>query len=546
MEFSLFRRICELLLSEANDEYVFAHTVMILCWNLMCRAESATSIRWSDLELKDDALAVRLAHNGERGPWHVYANPVMPEVCPILSLGIYLLSVPIDPTSVNVFPGGNQQDRFQRILDRVLSSEQGQAELDRRRLSSDAIDAEAMRSGAADFAEVTCIPSPAAVHLRAGRPFVGAQALMFHYNAEGDMCLGRIAAGISPAYEEFLLLPPMFEPRSPLVDRAVESCFPRLAAASRRLGEHVLASVVFHSDYLRRTLPADHALFTSTLFSDAVLLADLKAAVVCRASKPGDAIAATGIPPYILTTLQGLRQIEKQVLAMADDLVKRVADVIEEHTRRVAEHTRPVTENTRPVTLHDFRTILTECLQEVMPRIDLQRLANITAALEQRRPVAAEPAAAPSTEPPLPPPVCIPVTTHTWGDKLHLVPADFELPRGSTRALWRNWCCGDPARGYLPFRFLKSYDMPTVNVRRQLNKLSFLMKRLEGAARADGVWSESPTASEADEMFERYKGSVMIESDQEQAGRKRRAEEVEWSRMVGIVKKQIRLAGSVE
>ena len=62
---------------------------------------NAAGISISHLEWREDALGVFFAHmkndqTGERprDPRHVYANPMMPEISPILALGIYLLCCP--------------------------------------------------------------------------------------------------------------------------------------------------------------------------------------------------------------------------------------------------------------------------------------------------------------------------------------------------------------------------------------------------------------------------------------------------------------------
>ena len=82
----------------SSKEYVFGHCFLLLCWNLVCRAGNTVSICHSHLEWQGDALRIYFAHmkndqSGERprDPRHVYANPLHPEVCPILSLALYWL-----------------------------------------------------------------------------------------------------------------------------------------------------------------------------------------------------------------------------------------------------------------------------------------------------------------------------------------------------------------------------------------------------------------------------------------------------------------------
>ena len=72
---------------------------MITYWNLMCRSANAFTIKHSHMEWKRDSLGVFFAQmkndqGGERpkDARHVYPNPLMPEICPLLSLGIYWLT----------------------------------------------------------------------------------------------------------------------------------------------------------------------------------------------------------------------------------------------------------------------------------------------------------------------------------------------------------------------------------------------------------------------------------------------------------------------
>ena len=82
----------------------------------------------SHTEWRDDALCIYFAHmkndqEGERlrDPRHIYANPLMPEICPILSLAIYMLCVPVALGTAALFPGSNQYDRYSKCLKRAVS-----------------------------------------------------------------------------------------------------------------------------------------------------------------------------------------------------------------------------------------------------------------------------------------------------------------------------------------------------------------------------------------------------------------------------------------
>lgn len=187
LSFSLYKFLGECLLKSRKANTVFAHTFMILCWNLMCRAGNCVSICFNHMEWRDDALGIYFAHmkndqTGERpkDPRHIYANPINPMICPILSLGLYLLCLP-DIAGVNqLFPGGGQYERFRQIFLQILSENALQEVHARGRVPSD-FGTHSFRKGATTYTSSgsTACPSSTAVHLRAGWKFRGIQDTYF-------------------------------------------------------------------------------------------------------------------------------------------------------------------------------------------------------------------------------------------------------------------------------------------------------------------------------------------------------------------------------
>jgi hypothetical protein len=175
MSFTLYKRLCRFYLKSEKREYVFTRTFMVMCWNLMCRSANAVSICLSHMEWRGDALGIYFAHmkndqSGERprDARHVYANPICPEICPILSLGLYFLCYPFAENYL--FPGGKQYDRYRQNLSKVLRQEELQDELEMWGISPEDIGTHSTRKGAASYCTSgsTAGPSNAAVHLRAG------------------------------------------------------------------------------------------------------------------------------------------------------------------------------------------------------------------------------------------------------------------------------------------------------------------------------------------------------------------------------------------
>ena len=97
LRFDFYRFLSRRLLHSKADQHIFAHTMMVLSWNLMSRVSNSASICYAHMSWEEDSLAIKFAHmkndqcgDRPRDARHVYANPLMPEICPILAPGIYL------------------------------------------------------------------------------------------------------------------------------------------------------------------------------------------------------------------------------------------------------------------------------------------------------------------------------------------------------------------------------------------------------------------------------------------------------------------------
>ena len=123
----------------------------------------------------DDCLAVLFTHqkndqDGERprDPRRIYANPVMPEICPILSLGMYFLVYNPTNMQVRLFSGNNQYERFRARFNRCIREDQEviQAMLEAGQTAEN-LGTHSFRKGGTTYVSSGCVggPSAAAIHL---------------------------------------------------------------------------------------------------------------------------------------------------------------------------------------------------------------------------------------------------------------------------------------------------------------------------------------------------------------------------------------------
>jgi hypothetical protein len=164
MPFELYRALCKWLIEDGSSESMFGHCFLTLTWNLMCRSRNTVYIRLEHMGWENDAMTIQFAHTktdraGEDAGHkrHIYANPEMPEICPILSLGRYRLSFPGMDRGL-LFSGASQYDRFRKLLKHVVT-EHGD-EIRRLGVDPDEIGVHSIRKGVATYC---CNGTPADV-----------------------------------------------------------------------------------------------------------------------------------------------------------------------------------------------------------------------------------------------------------------------------------------------------------------------------------------------------------------------------------------------
>ena len=93
-----FIKICGAALSVAASSRMFIWTFMIMAWNLCARSVNVAGLRWSSMSLHGDCIRIHFdatktmqGGEAERHPKHIFANPLQPEICSFLALGVLLL-----------------------------------------------------------------------------------------------------------------------------------------------------------------------------------------------------------------------------------------------------------------------------------------------------------------------------------------------------------------------------------------------------------------------------------------------------------------------
>ena len=181
-----------------------------------------------------------------REPKHVYANPQMLEICPVLTLASYFAIVGFNDEII-LFHGSQQYNRFQKLFDSFLKSPYVPAEPSSYGLSSRDLGSHSYRKGAGTFMSSgsTHCPSSTSIQLRMGWKLHGVQDRYFHYQSAGDQHADRTVAGLNAESEDFAVLPPRFAEHNEFVKRGIELTFPNAPPNLLYVLEFCLASLIY-------------------------------------------------------------------------------------------------------------------------------------------------------------------------------------------------------------------------------------------------------------------------------------------------------------
>lgn len=483
----IYVKLCEGFL-QGPAEYQFAGLFFRLTWNLMCRANNASSVAYKHMAWHNDALLIYFVHSKTdqegkkpRHPRHCYANPFDYKQCIVTALAIYWMLFPPDPSQPFLLPGSRQYDRYRMILGRLLEREEIKQALSSKGIDPNDIGSHSGRKSGASYitSGTTAAPSTVSTKLRGGWSQEGQGDVYFHPDPATDQYIGRVLSGLPIMSADFAVLPPFFVTKTLEVEQAINLCFPGLPGHLREVGEFCLASLIWHSDSLLRDLSAQHPLRSTTLFRHSDMIRQLKPLVDARLAKSDDRLTPTGIPPHTII-MERLSSLEKHVYQLLPELravpSQTVQSVIAELERRAMQ--------ANTVTYDGLRDAITGVLEQL-------GLTTLTDLLRQQ--VQGQQVLPPATAQP---------AIHTWGGSLRRVPEDFEFPKSVTvLVMMQLWFFGSDTLP--PFKLLTHHDLP--RSKSNLNRLSdlrFLMSHVTEVAAASSISLVEPSQADVGHAFE--------------------------------------------
>jgi hypothetical protein len=240
LSFDRYRYLAKKAMAQTTDYHlaVFAQVFLLLSWNPTARCDSISSIMFQHVSWELDSMVIAVppnkADNSEiSAPLRFVASPTLPEICPILWLGVFIwCGSPHRSAQAMLFEQPHKaQKRFSQWLRAVLSSSAAE-------LGDDAlkIGQHSLRKGAANFS----------AGLTSGPGTVADLPPRFDVSAGGVVTATQweeILPGYSTHYPE---------------------CFQQALP-------YLLASLVHHRDFLRATLRREHPIFLSRLWANGII-----------------------------------------------------------------------------------------------------------------------------------------------------------------------------------------------------------------------------------------------------------------------------------
>ena len=397
LSFEAYELVAKKLFHSKAKRDVFNHLFLVLDWNLMKRAENCVDAMINHISFGSDCLKFEFAKSKNEqtgqlhGPWHVYANPKNPHICPVLALARYIFCFPeVLKGDVPLFDGTNQYGRYaSRMRDLYCELE---SDLDDLGIEVANLGSHSARKGVGSMVAAGCTVGPPIVSLclRAGWKLGGVkEKYLFRENA-GDMYVGRCASGHDNDSKEFVISPAYFDYTELDCDQAAtmkarinEHLRSRLPDSSTipksawRLAKFSFAAICFSLETLNEDLHDECPLRNAPVFRD--IPEDIVKLAQVRYSwnKSADTPKLTGIPPHVVQ-LAKPEGLENKVDAMEEKIMTRMKAEMEK----------------RGFSSTEFKMQeIKECLGEVA-RLAVQELVEQTGLRKKARDFAAEEAEA--------------------------------------------------------------------------------------------------------------------------------------------------------
>lgn len=479
-------------------QMMFVWSFLVLQWNLLARSESVANIMLPHISWLDDALVIATPKSkaDQEGvkcfARHLYANPANPTICPVLALALLVFgnsffeaptsrddekrSQSVDQSTAHaassvapvlgsisqssapeehieqeseeldeafnrnfpLYPGSNTENHYSTVLRKLIEKLDPES---KRALgcAPNQIGTHSIRKGAATYCtSLLSGPTAIQVFLRAGWSLGPVQDRYLFGGGGGDQLTGRVLAGLPLNDRLFSQLAPHFDAEGLRLINWNEILPGHLSypVGFQAALPFLLASIIYHRDFLVSSLAPSHPLLSSFLFtSNQIPL--LRPHVHSGLNKsPVSNLTAHGIPPHI-TVSNEVHHVGEQVQQLQRSLIEKCDSIPTVLEQLLTD--RFTINGVVPVNRHDL---------EIMFQTHFERISSLGIGRNDN----SSPVSVPNTEASM-------FDMFTWGGALHMVPEGWHIPKAAVKETWKLWFFGNSAARIRPLRFLHSADL---------------------------------------------------------------------------------------
>ena len=575
MSFEVYKALCKVLYKSSKADHIFCHLMLVLEWNLMARSDNVLKMMLTHVEWRNDSLVFFFGKSksnqegdGSHHPWHVFSNPLEPEMCPVLTLSKYLLCFPdlmFDASKTRLFPGGNQYSRYNKIFHSVL--EKNKELFASLGVEKGSLGTHSIRKGAISLVSCGCTVSPpmAAICLRACWSMGPVKDRYIHYEKAGDQFVGRSVTGINCMSTEFAVSPAYFD-ESVLVDGKKVNVLEevkkllsntvgdgsKIQASFYEVMKYMLASLCYHFDHVNNNMEKDHPLRSSPVFL-ALQTSVLRKLAVVRYpwNSSENTPTFTGITPYVVL-MNEFKEYKKLMEAQTETIVNAMRQ--EMNRRGVGGEMFHLSEmlesfkQQQAVLLAKVNDMVTNCQDasrqdEIFDMFDYHEEEEDLDTSEEivQPPPAVENIERSSTS-------TLKMNRRgvfiKWSNctdgKIRLLPKDYQFPKMCVANMLVMWFCGDVSNSIPPYKMLKSSDVQHIkNGKMQLSQMKKLVDAvLRGArdvARVRGLIKKQWTTRNVLDLYEGIKHLLQFPNMTSKEKDKRRLQTIKWKTYYNIL-----------
>lgn len=437
---------------------------LVLAWNLMSRSINIGNLLYDHITSHMDALNFTLAQTkcDQAGknltPKAVYANLKQPHLCAFLLLGLNIVSIAkLDKTDNRVFNGGSASNRFSKWLHAFIEK-RTPGELLAIGIQKHEYGVHSVRKGA--FSYVSCRVFLNVLALWQRMDWGIGMAQRYFSPDEGmDRSVGRSLTGVDVDSEDYTALPPRFTPGFVIPENQLLAMVPGLnnyPACFQKAILLLIASVVYHSDWLKDNLPKNHPYFTSFMYRQNMAQALKPHIITGNLFKNNDSMEVTGVPENIRLGLNikhlkasmdnKFEHMQEKLEGLRSELNDTLSNELP--TKLTEEILNAVNvEGAQPLTMEKVQQCFDQSFEQLSAKIDQALLSQNVSPSEGQLPS------------PSPESLVVPLPDHKWeykyyNGKFNLLPENHRIVQMNVKSAWDSWFFGSRVDGVPPYRLV--------------------------------------------------------------------------------------------